>query len=99
MSKTIDTDEGLPIQLARWLKAQREDIAHHAAYMVTKRAKEDEELLDYLNLLFLQWNDLKKYEQQMLKNLFTWKESNRNFTTKQRGVITNFYLKHREKFG
>ena len=99
MSNSIDCGEGLPFALMRWIKEQKEKEQNHQQKMVAKRAKEDKDLMEILALISLQWHELKTQEKMMVENLFAWKEAGKNFSDKQRGVITTFYMKHREKFG
>lgn len=97
-NKTMVHSDGLPFALARWIKAQRETDVKHKNTMVITRAKDDEDFMDILALVSMRWNELKVYEKAMVMNLFAWKEDGKNFTDKQRGVISGFYVAHREKF-
>lgn len=77
------------------MKTSKEKVATSKMSVIS--LTRDNELIDMLNTLSLQWNSMSKFDKVMMFNLLQWKESKKAFTNKQVSVITSMFMNYRSK--
>lgn len=82
--------------LFRWIKKQQEKAELHQQQMIVKNAKDDEEFIKLIKVLTTKWGKVKRKDQSVVLSLLEWKDSGKNFSVNQRGMITGLYLRYYE---
>lgn len=86
------SNDELPFELMRWIKAQREEQEAHEAKMALKNAKDDELYIKMMVELFTKLG-LTTKERVIVLNLLKAKNESKNLSPAQRSMIAGMYYK------